>query len=257
METFTDTDGLIIDLRQYPAHNSITYELAGYLVEEKNKHFATVSRPLQFRPNVFVNLTQVKSGGVNGLGVGTGAYFYENDVVVLMDEGTISAAEFAVMSLLNGSNVTVMGNNSIGADGNIVRLPLPGGITMIFTGLGIYTPEGGQTQRIGISPDIYVYRTIEGIREYIGMFDDSLRLNERIKKAFNGPILREILAIASKDLLEATDKGDLNANSKSSEQILSSLIKYFIRLSTRPTPFGLFSGMGLPESSEYYTCRVF
>ena len=30
---------------------------------------------------------------------------------------------------------------------------------------GIYTPEGGQTQRIGIPPDIEVKKTIEGIKE--------------------------------------------------------------------------------------------
>ena len=36
---------------------------------------------------------------------------------------------------------------------------------MWFSGIGVYTPEGGQTQRIGLSPDIYVKRTIAGIRE--------------------------------------------------------------------------------------------
>lgn len=36
---------------------------------------------------------------------------------------------------------------------------------MIFTGIGVYTPEGGQTQRIGLFPDIYIDRTIAGVRE--------------------------------------------------------------------------------------------
>ena len=35
----------------------------------------------------------------------------------------------------------------------------------MYTAQGIYTPEGGQTQRIGISPDIEVKRTIQGIKE--------------------------------------------------------------------------------------------
>ena len=36
---------------------------------------------------------------------------------------------------------------------------------MAFTGLGVFTPEVGQTQRIGLSPDIYVHRTVDGVRE--------------------------------------------------------------------------------------------
>lgn len=34
-----------------------------------------------------------------------------------------------------------------------------------MTGLGIYYPDGRETQRIGIEPDIIVRPTIEGIRE--------------------------------------------------------------------------------------------
>ena len=69
------------------------------------------------------------------------------------------------MSLRNGCNVTAIGSNSIGANGDISHLPLPGGILMSFSGLGIYTSDGGQTQRIGLSPDVYVIKTINGIRE--------------------------------------------------------------------------------------------
>ena len=36
---------------------------------------------------------------------------------------------------------------------------------MMFTSIGIYTPDGGQTQRIGLTPDIKVHPTIEGIKE--------------------------------------------------------------------------------------------
>lgn len=36
---------------------------------------------------------------------------------------------------------------------------------VLYTAQGIYTPDGGQTQRIGVSPDIEVKKTIEGIKE--------------------------------------------------------------------------------------------
>ena len=69
------------------------------------------------------------------------------------------------MSIQNGENVTILGENSVGSDGDITYLPLPGGINMSFTSQGIYTPDGGQTQRIGLTPDIEVHPTIEGIKE--------------------------------------------------------------------------------------------
>jgi len=159
MRDFADTDGLIIDFRQYPS-DFIAYSLAEYLVEQ-NQLFAIVSSPSISVPGVFKDSFRGYSGGVRS----PEAYFYENPVVLLMYEWTISRPEFTIMSLRNGSNVTVMGNNSIGADGNVTILPLPGGISMVYTGLGVYTPEGGQTQRIGLSPDIYVHRTIQGIAE--------------------------------------------------------------------------------------------
>ena len=82
-----------------------------------------------------------------------------------MNEESVSASEFHVMILRGGENVTVMGSNSHGTDGNTVFLPLPNKNVIRFTGLGVYIPEMGQTQRIGLSPDIEVYPTIEGIKE--------------------------------------------------------------------------------------------
>ena len=119
--------------------------------------------PSQFIPGVFVVKPGLYAGGIS-LRAHPATYFYDKDVVILMDLSTMSFAETSVMVLRNGPNVTVMGQNSIGANGNRAILPLPG-ISMRFTGLGMYTPDGGQTQRIGLSPDIYVERTLEGIRE--------------------------------------------------------------------------------------------
>ncbi|MCL1882318.1 MAG: S41 family peptidase [Defluviitaleaceae bacterium] len=161
MQYFYDTCGLIIDLRQRPSF-SFHHSLAEYLVEETT-HFTTWIMPSQFAPGVFTNFTKDYSGGFRG--VCEYAYFYQNNVVILMSERSESLTEFTVMSLRNGENVTVMGSNTIGANGDVRRLPLPGGIGMTFSSLGALTPEGGQTQRIGLSPDIYVIRTIEGIRE--------------------------------------------------------------------------------------------
>lgn len=160
MQEFADTDGLIVDLRQYPAEN-IMYSLASYLVD-KYTPFAILSYPSGAVPGTFLKNRIYGSGLTKDW---PKSFFYENEVVILMNEQSQSSTEFTIMSLRNGPNVTVMGENSIGSDGDVTFLPLPGGMEMSFTGLGVYTTEGGQTQRIGLSPDIYIERTIAGVRE--------------------------------------------------------------------------------------------
>jgi len=156
MQYFSDTDGLIVDLRG----PSFVF-LADYFVETA-KLVTRVTVPSQSIPGVFVDFARLYAGGGR---FSSYAFFYENNVVVLMDEHAASSPETATMALRNGANVTVMGSNSLGANGNIRRLPLPGGITMYFSNVGMFTPEGGQTQRIGLEPDIHVPRTIAGIRD--------------------------------------------------------------------------------------------
>lgn len=51
------------------------------------------------------------------------------------------------------------------ADGNVVNLVLPGGVSLYFTGLGVYTPDGNQTQRVGLVPDVECHYTVEGLRD--------------------------------------------------------------------------------------------
>lgn len=161
MKKFSDTGGLIVDLRQYPKSypgERLDSALADYLVDTPAP-FVMLSYPSKTMPGAFFLHTSGTSGG------GHGSYRYSSPVVLLMNEQTQSHAEYCVMALRAGHNVVVMGENSIGADGNVAYLPLPDGEFACFTGLGIYTSEGRQTQRVGLSPDIDVHRTILGVRE--------------------------------------------------------------------------------------------
>lgn len=58
---------------------------------------------------------------------------------------------------------TVIGTATAGANGNMARIPLPGSFRLGFSSVRILTPDGSQTQKIGIAPDIGVVRTIKGI----------------------------------------------------------------------------------------------
>ena len=68
------------------------------------------------------------------------------------------------MALKAGLNTKILGNATAGADGNMTSFLLPGGISTSISGIGILYPDGRQTQKIGIIPDIFVEPTIDGIR---------------------------------------------------------------------------------------------
>lgn len=62
-----------------------------------------------------------------------------------------------------------------------------------------------------------------------------------LKSYYEDPMIKEAIYIASKDLYESLEKGISEAN----EQSYSSLLRYLLRMSTRATPFGLFSTVAI------------
>ena len=158
MNDLCNTNGLIIDLRQYPSDPNMHMFLSMYL-QKKGTVYSVMTIPSQSVPGIFINRK------ISSIGVATGAFYYEKPVVLLMDERSMSSSEFSIMHLRTGDHVVVIGSSSAGVDGNVTELPLPNGNHLRFTSFGVYTPEMGQTQRVGLAPDIEVYPTIEGIKE--------------------------------------------------------------------------------------------
>jgi C-terminal processing protease CtpA/Prc len=88
---------------------------------------------------------------------------YKGKVVILVNEITVSQAEFTARAFQKAPGSIVIGSTTAGADGRVSRFSLPGGINTSISGIGVYHSDGGETQRIGIVPDIVVKPTIEGI----------------------------------------------------------------------------------------------
>ena len=154
-EAFRNTKGIVIDIRNYPTA-FMPFALGSYFVDQ---------------PTPFVKFTAVNYGNP-GEFVFLDPYIIEPDeqpyqgkVVVIVDERTQSSAEYTTMAFRAGRNVTVIGSQTAGADGNVSQVVLPGGLGTFISALGVYYPNGEPTQRIGIVPDIEVKRTIKGVRE--------------------------------------------------------------------------------------------
>ena len=153
MNAFKLAKALIFDLRNYP--NGTLFAVAAHL-NFQPKPMGQLVRPHRGFPGLFEPLRMVYAGSRN-------SNPYKGQVLVLVNEETQSQAEFTAMAFQTAEWALTVGSETAGADGDITWIPLPGGYQTAMSGLGVYYPDGRETQRIGIVPDIEVRPTIKGI----------------------------------------------------------------------------------------------
>jgi C-terminal processing protease CtpA/Prc len=149
------TRGLVIDLRGYPTE-FVLLALASQIVDEP-KAIAKFTVPELSNPGAFV----WKDGPL----VAPAQPHYSGKVVVLVDESTQSQAEYTAMALRAAPNTVIVGSTTAGADGNMSRFALPGGLTAAISGIGVFYPDKTPTQRAGIVADVAASPTIHGVAD--------------------------------------------------------------------------------------------
>jgi len=155
LEQASGTHGLVIDIRNYPAE-SVVFALGGRLVKEPTP-FARFTVGNLDNPGAFTwGKTVVLQPETPS---------YTGEVTILVDDFSISHAEYTAMALRAGLRAVVVGSTTAGADGNVSPIPLPGGLQTMISGIGVFYPDKTPTQRVGIVPDIVITPTIDGIRE--------------------------------------------------------------------------------------------
>jgi C-terminal processing protease CtpA/Prc len=147
------TKAIVFDIRNYP--NGTMYLISRFLNSERKQFYKQTMPDLTY-PGRYI-WGEPKECGLNQ------KENYKGKVILLVNEKTQSHAEFTAMALQTANNVTIIGSQTAGADGNISRFELVGGFKTIISGIGIYYPDGRETQRIGIVPNIEVKPTIDGI----------------------------------------------------------------------------------------------
>jgi carboxyl-terminal processing protease len=153
MSELNSTKAIIIDYREFM--NFTPYLVARRLIQI-DKEFAKLTEPDLSYPGRF---TWKKNNIISPIK----NKYYEGKVIVLVNEQTQSASEYATMLLQMGDNVTTIGSQTAGADGNTNEIEFIGFKTLM-TGLGVYYPDGTETQRKGVRVDIEVRPTINGIQ---------------------------------------------------------------------------------------------
>lgn len=149
--------GLILDMRYYPGDYAMD-ELGALLVEGvKPFYFCSLSHNQE--PGNFYSLKRDLTIGNNSKEV------FKGKIAIIINECTQSNGEFCTMAYQQAEDAVVIGSTTAGADGNIFTIALPGAVYTSISGIGIYYPDGRETQRIGIVPDIEVKPTIEGVKQ--------------------------------------------------------------------------------------------
>jgi C-terminal processing protease CtpA/Prc len=149
-----ETKGLIVDIRNYPSE-FVVFALGSLLVTE---------------PTPFARFTQADLSNPGAFHFGETVGLkpdmprYGGKIVILVDEVSQSQAEYTAMALRSTPNATVVGSMTAGADGNVSSIPLPGGLSTMISGLGVFYPDKRPTQRIGIRPDVEARPSLAGIR---------------------------------------------------------------------------------------------
>ncbi|HMJ91666.1 MAG TPA: S41 family peptidase [Candidatus Acidoferrum sp.] len=155
MDRATDAKALIVDIRNYPSAY-VVYALGNLLIE-KTTPFATVSiaslsnpGAFHFRAQSILHPEKPRFGG---------------RVLILVDETSVSMSEFTAMALRATPRAQIVGMKTAGADGDVSRIPLPGGFSAAISGIGIFYPDRRRTQRVGVALDVECPNTITGLRE--------------------------------------------------------------------------------------------
>lgn len=152
-EKAKNTKGMIVDIRNYPLE-FVPFAMGAYLATKPTSFvilsFADLANPgaFHFRDGALIAPGPVHYGGI---------------VAILVDETTQSQAEYTAMALRAMPNSVVVGSTTAGADGDLSVIALPGNLSTVISGLGVFYPDHRPTQRIGIIPDIIARPTIQGI----------------------------------------------------------------------------------------------
>jgi len=155
MEAFKNTKGIIIDFRCYPS-DFFVFTLGKYLMPQPTDFVKFRIGNIEY-PGLFTITETLKTGETNN-------DYYKGKVIIIVNDLTLSSAEYHSMAFRTAPNAKVIGSITAAADGNISEVLLPGGIKSNISGIAVLTPDGKETQRVGIIPDVEVKPTLEGIK---------------------------------------------------------------------------------------------
>lgn len=160
-EKVKDTRGLIFDMRGYP--QGTAWDIAPRI----NRRNAKIGA--QFRRSLVTATSEeeAESGFYFSQPLPElppGASKYTAPTVMIIDDRAISQSEHSGLFYEMASGTKFVGTPTAGANGDVTRFSLPGGIRVGFTGHDVRHADGRQLQRVGLIPDVEAAPTRAGLK---------------------------------------------------------------------------------------------
>jgi C-terminal processing protease CtpA/Prc len=159
--SFSYTKGIIFDLRKTGPYQYDVRQLECHLFDKKITNLFSAIVPDITHPGAYFwlrNRQDVIPDSIKCLP-------FKGKIVFLIDEGTQSFTETQAWMARTNFHAVLIGRTTSGALGQVVWAFLPGNNKTVFSGFGLFSPDGTGFQRKGIIPDIEVYPTMESIQE--------------------------------------------------------------------------------------------
>jgi C-terminal processing protease CtpA/Prc len=157
---FQGVKGIIIDMRCYPS-DFMPFSFGSY-IKDRESPFVKFTLGSISHPGSFHFGLPIKNG-IFAYGNGGPENYFKGKVIVLVNSSTQSQAEYTTIAFQSAANVSVLGSTTAGADGDVSQINLPGGISTMISGVGVFYPDGAPSQRVGVKINYKVYPTIKGI----------------------------------------------------------------------------------------------
>lgn len=153
MRPLLSTRAIILDLRNYPSRMP-SYDITRYFLSQPTVYSKLTRNDFRY-PGLLVY--ENTNAGTSAERVGRhNPTPYQGKLLLLVDYRTQSLSEFDCLILQTFKNTVVIGSQTAGSDGNQTRMLFPGGYKISFSGFGIYYPDGGEAQHVGIRLDVPV-----------------------------------------------------------------------------------------------------
>ncbi len=158
MPTLENAKAIICDLRGYPKGN---HGLISHLLKKRDTHDKWMRIPQIIYPDQ-ERKVQYDNAGWNM--PTKKPYLGDKNIVFIIDGSAISYAE-SYMGFIEGYKLaTIIGQPTAGTNGNVNPFTLPGGYRISWTGMRVVKHDGSQHHGVGIIPNIYLNKTIAGVK---------------------------------------------------------------------------------------------
>jgi C-terminal processing protease CtpA/Prc len=149
---------IICDLRGYPADNGSFIQ---YILTQKD----TAKQWMQIPYIIYPDQENITGYDKSGWELPSLQPHLNAKIIFIIDGEDISYAESYMGLIEHYKLATIIGQPTAGTNGNFNLLILPGNYYIYWTNMKVLKLDGSQHHGVGTKPDIYVNKTINGIRD--------------------------------------------------------------------------------------------